>query len=155
MQKWEGDETDTADRGMSKFTSRQHIQSAIDELKNSISTKRAERLGSCRVVGQLANNAERALIVFGALGATSVATGFEVMRGSKFSIVLLDESSQMIEPQRYRALTVLMRAQLWNRSLLPIVRFGCERLLAVGDPKQLPPTLEGSAPPPPNPNGVR
>ena len=29
-----------------------------------------------------------------------MATGFEILKDSKFSIVLLDESSQMIEPQR-------------------------------------------------------
>ncbi len=30
-------------------------------------------------------------------------------------------------------------------SLLPLARFGCERLLAVGDPKQLPPTLASTS----------
>ena len=45
--------------------------------------------------------------------------------GSVFPIVLLDESSQMIEPS----------------SLVPLARFHCQRLIAVGDPKQLPPNL--------------
>jgi len=42
--------------------------------------------------------------------------------------LLLDESSQMIEPA----------------SLIPAVRFHAERVLAVGDPQQLPPTLPGT-----------
>ncbi|XP_060079969.1 LOW QUALITY PROTEIN: uncharacterized protein LOC132559378 [Ylistrum balloti] len=45
-----------------------------------------------------------------------------------FPVVLLDESSQMTEPA----------------SMLPIAKFGCEKLLLVGDPKQLDPTIQGS-----------
>lgn len=42
------------------------------------------------------------------------------------SIVLLDESSQITEPS----------------SLLPILQAGCKRVVLVGDPMQLPPTIE-------------
>ena len=52
------------------------------------------------------------------------------MSGWHFPIVILDECSQMVEPL----------------SLLPIGQFSCENLLAVGDPKQLPPTVVGSGP---------
>jgi superfamily I DNA and/or RNA helicase len=45
------------------------------------------------------------------------------------SIVLMDEASQMLEPM----------------SLLALGRFRAARLVAVGDPQQLPPTLHGSA----------
>ncbi|XP_010145146.1 PREDICTED: protein ZGRF1-like [Eurypyga helias] len=41
---------------------------------------------------------------------------------------MLDECSQMTEPA----------------ALLPIARFQCEKLVLVGDPKQLPPTIQGS-----------
>lgn len=45
------------------------------------------------------------------------------------SILLMDEASQMLEPM----------------SLVALGRFRAARLLAVGDPKQLPPTLHGSS----------
>jgi len=45
------------------------------------------------------------------------------------SIVLMDECSQMLEPM----------------SLVALARFRAARLVAVGDPKQLPPTLRGSS----------
>ena len=45
------------------------------------------------------------------------------------SIVLMDEASQMLEPM----------------SLVALGRFRADRLLAVGDPKQLPPPLHGSS----------
>jgi hypothetical protein len=47
----------------------------------------------------------------------------------RFQIVILDESSQITEPL----------------SLLPLAHFGCERLLLVGDPQQLPPTVPNGA----------
>ena len=52
------------------------------------------------------------------VGATCAATEFEVMRDLRFKIVILDECSQMLEPQ----------------SLLPISKFQCRKLIAVGDP---------------------
>jgi len=59
------------------------------------------------------------------VGATCASTRFEIMRTMQFKIVILDECSQMLEPQ----------------SLLPISRFNCRKLLAVGDPLQLPPII--------------
>eukprot|EP00965_Chrysotila_dentata_P161979 5348752-Pleurochrysis_carterae.AAC.19 len=47
------------------------------------------------------------------------------MDGVSCDVVLLDECSQMTEPA----------------SLLALARVGAQRLLCVGDPKQLPPTL--------------
>ncbi|XP_060248703.1 protein ZGRF1 isoform X1 [Meriones unguiculatus] len=62
------------------------------------------------------------------VGITCAACPFPCMNGLKFPVVVLDESSQMTEPA----------------SLLPIARFECEKLILVGDPKQLPPTIQGS-----------
>ncbi len=56
---------------------------------------------------------------------TCAATCFEVLKDCCFKIVILDEASQMIEPQ----------------SLLSIYKFNCEKLVVVGDPMQLPPIL--------------
>ncbi|KAM6148062.1 LOW QUALITY PROTEIN: 5'-3' DNA helicase ZGRF1 [Erethizon dorsatum] len=62
------------------------------------------------------------------VGVTCAACPFPCMSGLKFPVVVLDECSQMTEPT----------------SLLPIARFECEKLILVGDPKQLPPTIQGS-----------
>ncbi|XP_016076608.1 PREDICTED: protein ZGRF1-like isoform X2 [Miniopterus natalensis] len=62
------------------------------------------------------------------VGATCAACPFPCMDDLKFPVVVLDECSQITEPA----------------SLLPIARFECEKLILVGDPKQLPPTLQGS-----------
>ncbi|XP_068951400.1 5'-3' DNA helicase ZGRF1 isoform X2 [Petaurus breviceps papuanus] len=62
------------------------------------------------------------------VGITCAACPFPCMNNLKFPIVVLDECSQMTEPA----------------SLLPIARFDCEKLVLVGDPKQLPPTIQGS-----------
>ncbi|KAM9143159.1 5'-3' DNA helicase ZGRF1 [Pangshura tecta] len=62
------------------------------------------------------------------VGATCAACPFPSMNNLKFPVVVLDECSQMTEPV----------------SLLPIARFECEKLILVGDPKQLPPTIQGS-----------
>ena len=59
------------------------------------------------------------------VGATCASTRFEVMKTMQFKIVILDECSQMLEPQ----------------SLLPISKFNCRKLVAVGDPLQLPPVI--------------
>ena len=71
-------------------------------------------------------------------GTTVAATALPALvRRGAFPIVLLDEASQMAEPS----------------SLIPLVRFGCARLLAVGDPKQLPPvTARSPCPPLPAPS---
>ncbi|XP_054418141.1 5'-3' DNA helicase ZGRF1 [Pteronotus mesoamericanus] len=62
------------------------------------------------------------------VGATCAACPFPCMDGLRFPVVVLDECSQMTEPA----------------SLLPVARFECEKLILVGDPKQLPPTIQGS-----------
>ncbi|OXB84823.1 UNVERIFIED_CONTAM: hypothetical protein H355_015945, partial [Colinus virginianus] len=62
------------------------------------------------------------------VGVTCAACPFPCLSTLKFPVVVLDECSQMTEPA----------------SLLPIARFQCEKLVLVGDPKQLPPTIQGS-----------
>ncbi|KAM6301330.1 5'-3' DNA helicase ZGRF1 [Aegotheles albertisi] len=62
------------------------------------------------------------------VGVTCAACPFQCLNALKFPVVMLDECSQMTEPA----------------SLLPIARFQCEKLVLVGDPKQLPPTIQGS-----------
>ncbi|NXC47708.1 ZGRF1 protein, partial [Penelope pileata] len=62
------------------------------------------------------------------VGATCAACPFPCLNTLKFPVVVLDECSQMTEPA----------------SLLPIARFQCEKLVLVGDPKQLAPTIQGS-----------
>ncbi|XP_037686413.1 protein ZGRF1 [Choloepus didactylus] len=64
------------------------------------------------------------------VGVTCAACPFPCMNDLKFPVVVLDECSQITEPA----------------SLLPIARFECEKLILVGDPKQLPPTIQGSDP---------
>ncbi|XP_056212153.1 protein ZGRF1 isoform X9 [Falco biarmicus] len=62
------------------------------------------------------------------VGVTCAACPFPCLNALKFPVVMLDECSQITEPA----------------SLLPIARFQCEKLVLVGDPKQLPPTIQGS-----------
>ncbi|KAL3877346.1 hypothetical protein ACJMK2_035069, partial [Sinanodonta woodiana] len=62
------------------------------------------------------------------VGVTCASCAFSCLDKMKFPFVLLDECSQMTEPT----------------SLLPIARFECEKLILVGDPKQLDPTVQGS-----------
>ncbi|XP_064918357.1 5'-3' DNA helicase ZGRF1 isoform X6 [Columba livia] len=62
------------------------------------------------------------------VGVTCAACPFPCLNTLKFPVVMLDECSQMTEPA----------------SLLPIARFQCEKLVLVGDPKQLPPAIQGS-----------
>ncbi|XP_031561752.1 protein ZGRF1-like isoform X2 [Actinia tenebrosa] len=62
------------------------------------------------------------------VGVTCAACVFPCLERMKFSVVLLDECSQMTEPT----------------ALLPLARFGCQKLILVGDPKQLSPTIPGS-----------
>jgi hypothetical protein len=87
---------------------RSYIKQAIEDLKHGRIKQRIEKLKKVRVVG-----------------VTCAASVFQVLEGNKFQIVILDESSQMLEPL----------------SMLPIGKFGCEKLISVGDPMQLPPTL--------------
>ncbi|KAI9217281.1 AAA domain-containing protein, partial [Blastocladiella britannica] len=59
------------------------------------------------------------------VGATCLATLGDALDHERFGVVILDECSQLTEPL----------------SLLP-QRFGVRHLICVGDPRQLPPTLE-------------
>ncbi|KAM9026029.1 LOW QUALITY PROTEIN: 5'-3' DNA helicase ZGRF1 [Ara ararauna] len=59
---------------------------------------------------------------------TCAACPFPCLNSLQSPVVIPDECSQMTEPA----------------SLLPIARFQCEKLVIVGDPKQLPPTIQGS-----------
>ncbi|KAJ7369746.1 Protein zgrf1 [Desmophyllum pertusum] len=64
------------------------------------------------------------------VGVTCAACVFPCLHKLKFPVLLLDECSQMTEPA----------------SLLPMARFECRKLVLVGDPKQLSPTIQGSEP---------
>eukprot|EP01080_Neovahlkampfia_damariscottae_P004972 gene4972-8566_t len=88
------------------------IKQAISELESGVSEKKKDTLQQVRVVG-----------------VTCAASSFPILDESKFSIVILDESSQCLEPL----------------ALLPLSRFSCQKLIACGDPCQLPPTLPGNA----------
>ena len=62
------------------------------------------------------------------VGITCASATPALLADQCFSIVILDEASQLTEPA----------------SLQPIVQAGCKFLLAVGDPKQLPPVVSAS-----------
>eukprot|EP01134_Creolimax_fragrantissima_P002295 CFRG2295T1 len=83
-----------------------NIKESIQTLKTDTD---AERLMEARVVG-----------------VTCAATSFPCLQAFQFPVVLLDESSQMMEPQAW----------------LPIVPFAVEKLVLVGDHRQLPPTIQ-------------
>lgn len=59
------------------------------------------------------------------IGTTFMSSGFEVFSGVKFPFILVDESSQLMEPL----------------TMVPLARFSCNRLVMIGDPLQLPPTI--------------
>ena len=130
-------------------------QQAMDELRRQITERRdrrrqqqqtADSRADCSVEGADDDSAElrdmevalaemkaergaerkRRLLGKRVVAVTCAASAFEVLNGCDFPIVLLDECSQMIEPA----------------SLLPMQRFRCQRLVAVGDPKQLQPQLK-------------
>lgn len=84
------------------------LEKEVEELTSGRAAKRKERLGVCPV-----------------LGTTCSASSFKLFKDHSFDVLMLDESSQMIEPL----------------SLLPIKAFLPNRLIAVGDPNQLAPPL--------------
>ncbi|EHB10450.1 hypothetical protein GW7_01310, partial [Heterocephalus glaber] len=89
----------------------------------------AERVHVRRSMEQHKLGATRALLrQVRVVGVTCAACSLPCMDGLTFPVVVLDECSQMTEPT----------------SLLAIARFECEKLILVGDPKQLPPTIQGS-----------
>jgi superfamily I DNA and/or RNA helicase len=59
------------------------------------------------------------------VGTTFMSSTFEVFNNVQFPFVLVDESSQLMEPL----------------TMVPLARFNCNRLVMIGDPLQLPPTL--------------
>ncbi|KAI7903479.1 AAA domain-containing protein [Cokeromyces recurvatus] len=63
------------------------------------------------------------------VGTTFMSSTFEVFDNIKFPLILVDESSQLMEPL----------------TMVPLTRFGCNRLIMIGDPLQLPPTLASNA----------
>jgi hypothetical protein len=88
------------------------VKKALEEIKSGVADKRKDSIKDVRVVG-----------------VTCAATAFQVLQGNKFPILILDESSQCLEPL----------------ALLPLSRFASQKLIAVGDPLQLPPTLVGAS----------
>ncbi|XP_065653894.1 5'-3' DNA helicase ZGRF1-like isoform X2 [Hydra vulgaris] len=70
----------------------------------------------------------RKLTEVNVVGVTCAACVFPYLQKLEFKVQLLDECTQMTEPV----------------CMLPIARFHCERLILVGDPKQLSPTIQGS-----------
>ncbi|XP_062594375.1 LOW QUALITY PROTEIN: uncharacterized protein LOC134255841 [Saccostrea cucullata] len=62
------------------------------------------------------------------VGVTCASCVAPSLKDLKFPVVILDECSQMTEPA----------------SLFPMSKFACEKLVLVGDPKQLDPTIQGS-----------
>lgn len=63
------------------------------------------------------------------VGTTFMSSVFEVFNNVKFPLILVDESSQLMEPL----------------TMVPLARFSCHRLVMIGDPLQLPPTLTSQA----------
>lgn len=62
------------------------------------------------------------------VGVTCASCVFPLLQKRTFQVHLLDECSQMVE----------------QLSMLPLARFRCQRLVLVGDPNQLSPTIQGS-----------
>jgi superfamily I DNA and/or RNA helicase len=63
------------------------------------------------------------------VGTTFMSSTFEIFDRVQFPFILVDESSQLTEPL----------------TLVPLSRFMCQRLVMIGDPLQLPPTLGTNA----------
>ncbi|KAI8320667.1 P-loop containing nucleoside triphosphate hydrolase protein [Martensiomyces pterosporus] len=59
------------------------------------------------------------------VGATCLSSATAALRSTRFPVVILDEACQIVEPM----------------ALIALASAGCRRLVLVGDPLQLPPTL--------------
>ncbi|XP_056017208.1 protein ZGRF1-like isoform X2 [Ostrea edulis] len=62
------------------------------------------------------------------VGVTCASCVAPCLKDLKFPVMIVDECSQMTEPA----------------SLFPVSKFACQKLVLVGDPKQLDPTIQGS-----------
>lgn len=102
-------EIQTALREARSRRQRAALMRELENARSDVASSRRSQVATARVVGVTIASASNASL-----------------EGQRFRIVVLDEASQMIEPQ----------------SMLPIVRFGAERVLAAGDPMQLPPILK-------------
>ncbi|KAF9351439.1 hypothetical protein BGX26_010565, partial [Mortierella sp. AD094] len=98
------------------------LQSILDD--DSLSIKERQYV---KIAMKKFQKLENRGIVEGAnvVGATCIASTFEVLDDATFPIVILDEASQLLEPM----------------SLIPICRAAAEKLVMVGDPLQLSPPL--------------
>ncbi|KAJ1888077.1 hypothetical protein LPJ66_008755, partial [Kickxella alabastrina] len=70
-------------------------------------------------------NAQDALEAAFVVGTTCLSAGAAALRGLAFPVVVLDEACQIVEPM----------------ALIALASASCRRLVLVGDPLQLPPTL--------------
>ncbi|CAO3617623.1 unnamed protein product [Cunninghamella echinulata] len=59
------------------------------------------------------------------VGTTCNASSFDIFNDTVFPFVLMDECSQIMEPM----------------TIVPLARFKCSRMVLIGDPLQLPPTI--------------
>lgn len=114
----------------SQGTERARAVSDLKFMLTSTTLSAADRTAISTALAKLEHEKDQAdaLITRRVVGVTCAATSFGILEGRAFPIVLLDEASQMTEPT----------------SLVTVGRFFARRLLAVGDPLQLPPTLTSS-----------
>ncbi|KAI9306942.1 AAA domain-containing protein [Cunninghamella echinulata] len=59
------------------------------------------------------------------VGTTCNASSFDIFNDTVFPFILMDECSQLMEPM----------------TIVPLARFKCSRIVLIGDPLQLPPTI--------------
>ncbi|KAL1922935.1 uncharacterized protein VTP21DRAFT_9311 [Calcarisporiella thermophila] len=113
----------TAQRRQSSDEELKELKSILDDDQISSSERRLVQ-ETIRRFKQSENQQllKRALVV----GTTCMASMLDIFGDMKFRIAILDEASQITEPM----------------ALVPLCRFGCERLIMVGDPLQLPPTIQ-------------
>ena len=105
-----------------------HAGELMEMLKEA-KTEAERRLLTAELAATKAGAADkraRALSKVRVVGTTTASCGNAALEGMTFDVVVLDECSQMTEPS----------------SMLAMSRFGCRALVAVGDPKQLPPVLD-------------
>jgi hypothetical protein len=94
----------------------------LKEAETGHMKKKVEKISSTRVIGmcipqclflQLTEQVHLS-------GVTCAASGFPILDGSTFPLVILDECSQMLEPH----------------SMIPLARFNCQKLVRSTQPKQ-------------------